>query len=138
MKLNHWTDYYLQACQTHGVAGDTRRGKTRHNFRLLGKRVLTFEFRPYRWVFYRFEREAFLAHVDPRGLTKAPGLHEPGPQPCALFTGTLPEDDEALKGLIDRLIAAVASGSMVPVSKGETGEPGTESDDTSVAADTVA
>jgi hypothetical protein len=112
MKLPLWVDAWTAACAAHGVPGDSRAGKMRHQFRILGKRVLTFEFRPYRWVFYRFERDAFCQAVDPEEITKAPSPHEPGPSPCGIFTGTMPDDDEALKAIMLRLAEAVATGRL--------------------------
>ncbi len=108
MKLPAWIAHWQDVCAAHGLPGDTREGKVRHQFRLLGKRVVTFEFRPYRWVFYRFDREAFLKEADPKAWTRPPAEHEPGPSPCGIFTGTMPADDEALKRLLDQLVAAVA------------------------------
>lgn len=126
MKLGQATQIFTEACQRHGISGDTREGKGRHYFRLKGKRVMTFEFRPYRWVFFRFEREAFLAAADTGAITKAPSPHEPGPTPCAVFTGTLPADDAALAQLIDRFVAAVADGRLQPVAKEAATEAGAE------------
>ncbi|MBC7542756.1 MAG: hypothetical protein H7338_08495 [Candidatus Sericytochromatia bacterium] len=112
MKLPLWVDHWTAVCAAHGVPGDSRAGKMKHQFRILGKRVITFEFRPYRWVIYRFEREAFLTEVDMAGITKEPSPHEPGPTPCGIFAGTMPADDEALKVLMDRLAGAVAAGRL--------------------------
>ena len=112
MKLPLWVDHWTAVCAAHGVPGDSRAGKMKHTFRILGKRVITFEFRPYRWVFYRFDREVFSREADTAGITKAPSPHEPGPSPCGLFAGTMPADDEALKLLMDHLAKAVADGRL--------------------------
>jgi hypothetical protein len=122
VKLPGWIAHWQTVCAAHGLPGDTREGKVRHQFRLLGKRIITFEFRPYRWVFYRFERDAFLAEADPKGWTTPPPAHETGPSPCGVFTGTLPADDEALKKLMDQLVKAVADGRLTFVRQEPAGE----------------
>lgn len=127
MKLPAWIAHWQSVCAAHGLPGDTREGKGKHQFRLLGKRIITFEFRPYRWVFYRFEREAFLKEADPKAWTTPPGPNEPGPTPCGVFTGTLPADDEALKKLLDQLVTAVADSRLTFVKAAAAGEAGAPS-----------
>jgi hypothetical protein len=122
VKLPAWIAHWQSVCAAHGLPGDTREGKGRHQFRLLGKRIMTFEFRPYRWVFYRFDREAFLREADPKAWTNAPPAGEAGPSPCGVFTGTMPADDEALQKLMDQLVTAVAAGRLAFVKKETTGD----------------
>jgi hypothetical protein len=127
VKLPAWIAHWQSVCAAHGLPGDTRAGKGKQQFRLLGKRIITFEFRPYRWVFYRFDREDFLREADPKGWTNAPPAGETGPSPCGVFTGTMPADDEALKKLLDQVVTAVAAGRLTFVKKEGTGEVGTSS-----------
>lgn len=112
MKLAAWIAHWQSVCAAHGLPGDTREGKGRHQFRLLGKRIMTFEFRPYRWVFYRFDRETFLREADPKAWTRPPAPSDTGPSPCGVFTGTMPADDEALKTLMDQVVNAMADGRL--------------------------